>query len=305
MEWLRNNFELVVLILLIVLVALGVTAVIFSYLFNRNFINKKIKLHCFLEINSDTGEKIYSFSVVNRGLNDTVITALGFNYGSKSIDFFEACDYLKATKDSKVVVPQRDSIKVTINPDKLEELVLKINTFKKIKMIKCYVVDSVGTMTTARVKDAYKAIKSTHDAIVEAQNESLKRTKLEEKRQAKSLKMEQDRVKAYMNAKEKRIRALLKKEDLKEAQTKKALEKAKAKEEKALQQEKLKEIKALELKKASEEKIKQEEKLDSNEETLNKLSSEEKNPERVIDSKKVEEEAKDNASSEKKDKEEQ
>jgi hypothetical protein len=176
MELIKENFELVTIILFTVVILILTRVYIYNVFYAKYFTNKKFQIRSTYEIDPKNQRNNFVIYVYNKNINDVSINSLGFLYRNQSIDYFKKIkEELIPKEDIKLVIPSRDAIKVLVPVDQFESIIYDNNRGKKtISKIMTYVTDTLGVQT----KFLSKSVRSI---VVRDFKIKLKETKMEQK----------------------------------------------------------------------------------------------------------------------------
>ncbi len=160
-EFIREVFELSVLILLLVLLFVAIIIMIKTFGFSKYLSSRKYRISTHFEYEPISQKEMFTILVYNNNLTDSRLAALGYMYKHQTIDYYKT--YLKQidySLEGKIVIPSRDSIKIKIDIDSLLAVINDYNYGKiKTKSLKCFVTDALGMTTTVKAKTVRKVIK--------------------------------------------------------------------------------------------------------------------------------------------------
>ncbi len=158
MDFLKNNFELIVIILFIITIALVFSVLSINKYFAMYFSNKKFLISSSYDVDATNGHREFSITVYNKNINDIRISGFGYVYKGQNIDFYKS--YLQdkgLPEHQKIVISSRDYLSAKIDIDLLKTIVSDINKGGiKVEGINAFVTDSLGLTTIAsanQVKD--------------------------------------------------------------------------------------------------------------------------------------------------------
>lgn len=190
MENLKEYFEYFVILILVIILIIQLRVLIYNKYFSKHFSNKKFVVKSNYLIDPSDEQKKFTIEVYNNNINDTRIIGLGYIYRNQSIDYFKT--YLRINnleEESRVVIPSRDSIKLEMEVEELEKIVLNNNRGKKkIKNIYVFVTDSLGLSTIAKGKTISKKLRINQISRLKNQKEEDKKIYKMQKLEKKNLK---------------------------------------------------------------------------------------------------------------------
>ncbi|TVP95878.1 MAG: hypothetical protein EA374_03085 [Acholeplasmatales bacterium] len=161
MEFMREIFEWLVLAALAGLLILSIRVLWLSRSIKQYFVNRKYKVETLYEHDPLHQEETYAIRIFNNNVSDTRIVAVGYFYKDRTIDYYAS--YLKqigSSPTSRVVIPSREAIKVTVDGTSLMEAIEVANAGKRrIKTLRCFVTDVFGMTTTIKARKLKKIIK--------------------------------------------------------------------------------------------------------------------------------------------------
>lgn len=194
MSFIKENFEVIVILLFIVMLFLSALILSFNKYFAMYFSNKKFQIFSSSDVNALDGTKDFSIRIFNKNINDIRVSGFGYVYKGQNIDFYQS--YLNNSNlplDHKIVISSRDYLSAKIDMSLLKTIVSDINKGSlKVDQIQAYVTDSLGLTTIAKANQIKKQI---HLLLTQDKKE-LKKNKLEQK-----IKLEQEE-KAYQKKKQ-------------------------------------------------------------------------------------------------------
>ena len=165
---------LLVLLLLVVLLVMNRKLV-------KNLVTHRFSFHDLKEVDRDTGREEFSVIIANRSLNDIAIAAMGVVSGLKFFDFQRNFrEQNRIAEDTKPVIPQRASIKLTIAVEELERLVFRAAAGGKLGKTAVYVIDSSGNLSKVRAKNFHKILRTAYAEECRRERERAKREGFEE-----------------------------------------------------------------------------------------------------------------------------
>ena len=160
MDFLNDNYEYIVLTLLIISSIFVLIIVIYNFRIYKYFSNRRFKITSMFEIDPIDMTKDFSIILFNNNINDTRVISIGFVYKNKNLDYYKS--YLNQhdlAKKSKILVPSRDSVKLKINTDELQTIIKDINDGKKrVSTLRVFAIDSLGITTFIRAKKVKKIL---------------------------------------------------------------------------------------------------------------------------------------------------
>lgn len=154
MEFIRENFEVIVIILFIATFAILTVILSMNKYFAMYFSNKRFKIISSYEVNANDGNKYFSISIYNNNINEVRIAGFGYVYKDQNIDFYN--NFLldmNLPDDHKIVIHSRDYLTTRINVNQLKTIISDINKGSlSVVGMKTFVTDSLGLTTTAEAK---------------------------------------------------------------------------------------------------------------------------------------------------------
>jgi len=155
MEWFLENFNYVLLVLVIVVTTLASVNLFVSRRLTTYFTNSKFKVTAAYVIEPSTKEKFVNLTIFNNNLNDARVTAFGFVYEKQNIDYFPS--YLRAKhldENLKITIAARDSLVVKVKMDELVTTLVDLNKGRfKVKPLQAFITDSLGLMVSVPSAD--------------------------------------------------------------------------------------------------------------------------------------------------------
>ena len=151
MTFLKENFEIIVVILLIITIVLVFLVANITRYFAMYFSNKKFLINSTFDVDAATSNKEFSISIFNKNINDIRVAGFGYVYKGRNIDFYKS--YLKdmgLPLSQKLVIFSRDYLTARIDIEVLKNIVSDINKGKtSVEGIQAFVTDSQGLTTFA------------------------------------------------------------------------------------------------------------------------------------------------------------
>ncbi len=184
MEFIRENFEIITIILFIIVFVFLLSILGFNRFFVRYFSNKKFHITTTYQVDAGTQEKQFVISIFNNNINDVRIAGFGYVYQNQNIDFYKS--YLideELPKDHKIVIPSRDFIFAKINVTTLKTIISDINRGDtSVRSLRVFVTDSLGLTSQSKAKSVRKQL---HFHLEKDRMERLMKIK-EQKRRVKA-----------------------------------------------------------------------------------------------------------------------
>ncbi len=160
METLNENAGLIILIVAVVLIALLGIVMWLIIEVKKKLAVQRLKFIGHFAADPDTRRMVANITISNRSLNDITITELGIRNGKVNFDFTDV--YKKQSKlnrDARVVVGQRDAIRLTLSAEDLvKSLIQNQNGKLVLKKISVYAMDSTGIAYIGKVSDVKKLL---------------------------------------------------------------------------------------------------------------------------------------------------
>ena len=160
MQELNENAGLIILIVgVIVLVLLGV--VIWLLLETRKRLAvQRLKFIGQFSADPDTRRMVAQITISNRSLSDMTLTELGLRNGKVNFNYTDAYkEQSKLNKDARVVVGQRDALRLTLSAEQLVKTLIQNKNGKIVlKKICVYAMDSTGVAYKGKVADVKKLL---------------------------------------------------------------------------------------------------------------------------------------------------
>jgi hypothetical protein len=154
MEFIKENFEIIVILLFILLVVLTIIVLSFNKYFAMYFSNKKFHIASHFEIDANDENKMFTIDIYNRNINDVRLSGFGFVYKDRNIDFYKS--YLEEKQlpsNHKIVISSRDFLSTKIKIDTLKNIISDINHGSLyMYSLKAYVTDSLGLTSKTNAK---------------------------------------------------------------------------------------------------------------------------------------------------------
>ena len=211
MEFIRENFEIIVLILFIITIALIFSVLSINKYFAMYFSNKKFLINSSFEVDAANGHKDFSITIYNKNINDIRISGFGYVYKGQNIDFYKSYLQDKGLPETqKIVISSRDYLSAKIDIDLLKAIVSDINKGSiYVDGINAFVTDSLGLTTIARADQVknqlYIQLKKDKDELDAKIREQKKKQRDEE-----NLFKKKKRVERNIKRKEKLGKMMLK-----------------------------------------------------------------------------------------------
>ncbi|MEW6609167.1 MAG: hypothetical protein AB1414_17275 [bacterium] len=190
MEFIREHFELIVILLFVVSFVLLSIILSMNKYFAMYFLNKRFKIKSNYEVNAYDGQKDFTITIFNNNINEVRLSGFGFVYKDQNIDFYQ--NYLRDHNlplDHKVVIHSRDYLTARIKVEQLKVIISDINKGSNdLSVIKVFVTDSLGLSTASKSKQVKDQIRKMliHDHV---------ELKLKQKEQARKRKEEESVLK--------------------------------------------------------------------------------------------------------------
>ncbi|MCF7930800.1 MAG: hypothetical protein K9L02_04780 [Acholeplasmataceae bacterium] len=160
MQFIRDNFAEITVILFIIVTILLLMILSFNRYFVKYFSNKKFQINTSYQVDAASQEKQFVISIFNKNINDVRISGFGYVYQNQNIDFYK--NYLVAEdlpKDHKIVIPSRDFIFAKIDVLTLKTIISDINRGDtSVRSLKVFVTDSQGLTAQSRAKAVRKQL---------------------------------------------------------------------------------------------------------------------------------------------------
>lgn len=183
MEFIKNNFEIIVIIFFILLVVLTAIVLSFNKYFAMYFSNKKFHIASHFEIDAKDEHKMFTIDIYNRNINDVRLSGFGFVYKGRNIDFYKSyLEQKQLPKDHKVVISSRDFLSTKIETNTLKNIVSDINHGKlNLEKLRAYVTDSLGLSSRTKanqiknqIEEIMRHEKNAKDLEVKRQKQKIK-----------------------------------------------------------------------------------------------------------------------------------
>jgi hypothetical protein len=160
MNFLKDNFEIIVILLFAA--SLAMLSIIFSMnkYFIKYFSNKKFRIITSYEVDAKDANRYFTITIYNNNINEVRLSGFGYVYQNQNIDFYK--NYLIEQgfpNDHKIVIHSRDYLITKIDINQLKTIISDINKgeFKVTKM-KAFVTDSLGISNSTNAKQVKKQI---------------------------------------------------------------------------------------------------------------------------------------------------
>ena len=166
MDKFKENAPVVMVVLACVLVLAAVAIIVMNWKLVKNLVARRFGFHDYKEVDKNTGAEFFSAVVANRSLSDVAVSEIGLAIkGKKGLKYFDFQDNYRAenniSSESRPVISQRSSIKLSVGVPEAEELIFA-NVDGKYKKTFVYVVDSSGNVSRARAKNLHKVLKADY-----------------------------------------------------------------------------------------------------------------------------------------------
>ncbi len=161
MEFIRNNFELITIILFVILIILVVFVLSFNKYFAMYFSNKKFHIQSNFQIDANDERKMFTIDIYNRNINDVRLSGFGFVYKGRNIDFYKSyLEHKQLPKDHKIVISSRDFLSTKIDTQTLKNIISDINHGSLyVDRLDGYVTDSLGLTSRTDAKQIRNQVK--------------------------------------------------------------------------------------------------------------------------------------------------
>jgi len=205
MGFLRDNFEIIVLVLFIITIALIFSILSINKYFAMYFSNKKFLINSSFEVDAANGHKDFSITIYNKNINDIRISGFGYVYKGQNIDFYKS--YLQdkgLPEHQKIVISSRDYLSAKIDIDLLKAIISDINKGSiYVEGINAFVTDSLGLTTIAKADQVknqlYFQLKKDKDELKAKIREQEQKQRVEEELYRKKNRIERNiRLKGKM-----------------------------------------------------------------------------------------------------------
>ena len=157
---LNANAGLIILIVGVILVVL-LGVVIWLLLDTRKRLAvQRLKFIGQYSADPDTRRMVANITISNRSLNDVTITELGLRNGKVNFNYTDVYKkQSKLSKDARVVVGQRDAIRLSLSAEELVKSLIQSQNGKIVlKKICVYAMDSTGILYVGKVADVKKLL---------------------------------------------------------------------------------------------------------------------------------------------------
>ena len=199
MTFLKENFEVIVVIFFILSIVLSVLILGLNKYFAMYFSNKKFEIKSSAEINAFDSTKEFAIQIFNKNINDIRVSGFGYVYKGQNIDFYQS--YLKQKElplEHKIVISSRDYLSAKIDMQLLKKIISNINKGSlKVDKVQVYVTDALGLTTTSVSKQVRKQINNLLLIDREALKANIKAQKNKVKDELKAYKQKKKSRKKY------------------------------------------------------------------------------------------------------------
>lgn len=159
MDWLNDGVGLIVLISAVVIVLLLAVALALLFTVRNKIAVQRLKFLGFYSVNRKTRERYAECVIGNPSLNEVALTELGVRNGKVT---FNLTDLYKKKAgiavETRVVIEQRSSVRLTLNADELMTLLADGKKGKMLNTLRLYAVDLTGTLYKGKIKAVKKLI---------------------------------------------------------------------------------------------------------------------------------------------------
>jgi len=211
MEFIRDNFEVIVIVMFVAAFILLSLILSMNKYFAMYFSNKRFKIISSYEVNANDGHKYFSIAIYNNNINEVRLSGFGYVYRDQNIDFYK--NYLidsNLPHDHKLVIHSRDFLATRIDVTQLKSIISDINKGSLVVTgMKTFVTDSLGLTTTAEAKQVQDQL----NIMLRIDRAELNRKHQEQIRKMKeeqALYRKKQRIEKNIKLKEKMSRVLLK-----------------------------------------------------------------------------------------------
>lgn len=197
MTFIKENFEVIVILLFFVTIFISAIILSINKYFAMYFSNKKFEIISSSDVNALDGSKDFSIQIFNKNINDIRVSGFGYVYKGQNIDFYQS--YLNDKElplNHKIVISSRDYLSAKIDAKLLKTIVSDINKGAiKVDIIKTYVTDALGLTTVSKTKQVKKQIQILlkNDLYELKKTRSEQKTKIRQEKKAFSKKKQVER----------------------------------------------------------------------------------------------------------------
>ncbi len=196
MTFIRDNFEIIVILLFILSFILLAIILSMNKYFAMYFSNKRFKIHSHYEVNAYDGRRDFTITIFNNNINEVRLSGFGFVYKDQNIDFYK--NYLldhSLPTDHKLVIHSRDYLTSRIDVNQLKSIISDINKGSlDVSSMKAFVTDSLGLSATAKAKqvkdEVRKMLKIDRDTLRKQHKEQIRKKKADDTLYRRKNKME-------------------------------------------------------------------------------------------------------------------
>lgn len=159
MDWLNEGVGLIVLIASVIIVLLLAVALTLLCILRSKIAVQRLKFLGFYSTDKETRERFAECTLGNPSLNEVAVTEIGISNGKVT---FNLTDLYKKkanlTKEARVVIEQRSSIRFTLDEKELMTLLLDGKNGKELKPLRLYAVDLTGNLYRGKIKPVQKLL---------------------------------------------------------------------------------------------------------------------------------------------------
>lgn len=157
---LNANAGLIILIVGVILVVLLGVVIWLLFDTRKRLAVQRLKFIGQYSADPDTRRMVANITISNRSLNDVTITELGLRNGKVNFNYTDVYKkQSKLSKDARVVVGQRDAIRLSLSAEELVKSLIQSKNGKIVlKKICVYAMDSTGILYVGKVADVKKLL---------------------------------------------------------------------------------------------------------------------------------------------------
>lgn len=196
MEFIRENFELMMIIGVGILAVLMVIVIGYNKYLVSYYMTKKFHIDANYEIDAYSSQRRMAIKIYNNNINDVRVAAFGFIYKHHNIDFYHKyIDLNGLPKNHKLVISSRDYITIYIAVDDIKAIIYEINKGRyKVGLLQTYVTDSLGMTSLIKTKKIRKLVSQDlrSDFLQEKQKKSEIRKQLKEDKKILKVKQKKE-----------------------------------------------------------------------------------------------------------------
>ena len=190
MNFIKENFEMIMIIFIMIMLVLSLVLTIVIISLKNYLKNRKFNINAYTKIHPDSKVESFVIQVHNQNINDVRLSGIGFLYQNQNIDYYE--QYLfknHFSKDYKLSIISREHITLEISVEEFKNLIYDLNKGSyKVTHLKVYIIDSLGIQTNIKAKTIRNKVKKQFKLDREAVKVEIKQQKEKIKQEKKFIK---------------------------------------------------------------------------------------------------------------------